>query len=162
MAHFFHANEVAKAAVEIEQKGREFYLRVADKAQNEELRDFFRYLADEESKHEEIFANLLERLGSVELPAWSTKEEYADYLRSLIESHSLFNGGLAEKYMSDADDADTAIRMAMGFEKDTILFFMEMRDMVPAKERGAVERCIDEERLHLRRLDEMLTRMRQS
>lgn len=157
MAHFFHSNEIAKAAVEIERKGQAFYHRVAEKAQNDKTRELFEYLAAEEAKHEKIFSELFERLGKIELPAWSTQDEYADYLESLITSHALFTGGLAEKYMSEADDEQTAIRMAMGFEKDTLLFFMEMRELVPDKEKPAVQQCIDEERLHLRRLRTMLS-----
>ncbi|BCS89775.1 ferritin-like domain-containing protein [Pseudodesulfovibrio sediminis] len=156
MAHFFHANEIAKVAVEIERKGRQFYNRAADAAQSEETKDLFRYLAEEETKHEEIFSALLERLGSVELPAWSNEEEYTTYLNALIDSHALFSGGLAEKYMADAADEDTAIRMAMSFEKDTLLFFLEMKELVPESEKDAVQQCADEERNHLRQLKERL------
>ncbi len=156
MATFFHANEVAKAAVEIERKGYDFYKKVASQAQNAETKEVFEYLAGEEQKHEAIFSSLLERLGKVDLPAWATEAEYGQYLESLIMSHSLFSGGLAEKYMSEAGDEDTAIRMAMGFEKDTILFFKEMKELVPESEKKAVQQCIDEERLHLRRLGAML------
>jgi len=156
MAHFFHANEIAKAAVEIERKGREFYRRVASKAKTDKNRELFEYLADEESKHELIFQGLMERLGKIDLPAWSTQDEYAQYLDALIDSHALFSGGLAEKYMADADDEQTAIRMAMSFEKDTLLFFTEMESLVPEAEKPAVRQCIEEERLHLRRLQAML------
>jgi rubrerythrin len=155
MANFFHANEIAKAAVEIERKGYAFYRKVAELAQNDETRQLFEYLAGEEHKHEAIFQSLYDRLGEIELPAWSTQDEYGEYLDALITSHALFTSGLAEKYMSQAQDEDTAIRMAMAFEKDTILFFMEMRELTPDSEKAAVQQCIDEERLHLRRLRAM-------
>lgn len=156
MAHFFRANEIAKAAVEIERKGQDFYRRVAAKAKTDKNRELFEYLAEEETKHEAIFAALMERLGTLELPAWSTQDEYAQYLDALIDSHALFSGGLAEKYMADAEDEETAIRMAMSFEKDTLLFFTEMETLVPQSEKAAVRQCIEEERLHLRRLQAML------
>lgn len=155
MAHFFHANEVAKFAVEIEKRGREFYLRAAKAAKTPTVKELFVYLADEESRHEDIFTALLERLGTVELPAWSTKEEYTDYLEALIDSHMLFNG-LAEKHMTEADDERDVIRMAMSFEKDTMLFFSEMKGLVPESERDAVQSCYEEERTHLRKLKTML------
>ncbi|QGY40380.1 rubrerythrin [Pseudodesulfovibrio cashew] len=156
MANFFHANEIAKVAVEIEKKGRAFYTRAADAAKTDEIKDLFRYLAEEETKHEAIFAALLDRLGKVEMPAWSNEEEYSTYLNALIESHALFSGGLAEKYMADAEDEDTALRMAMSFEKDTLLFFIEMKELVPESEKQFVMQCADEERTHLRQLKEML------
>lgn len=156
MAHFFHANEIAKAAVEIEKKGHAFYRKVASMAKTDKTRELFEYLAAEEQKHEAIFQALMERLGKIELPAWSTQDEYTQYLDALIDSHALFSGGLAEKYMADAEDEEIAIRMAMSFEKDTILFFVEMETLVPESEKNAIRQCIEEERLHLRRLKAML------
>ncbi len=156
MAQFFRAADIANAAVEIERKGQAFYRRVADQATTPATRELFLHLMEEEKKHEILFAELLKRLGSVELPAWSTAEEYNLYVDALIGSHALFTGGLAERYMAQAGDEETAIRMAMAFEKDTLLFFLEMRDMVPDAEKAHVERCADEERLHLRQLSDLL------
>jgi rubrerythrin len=44
----------------------------------------------------------------------------------------------------------------MGFEKDTILFFVEMQEFVPEGEKKYIKACIDEERSHLRMLSAML------
>lgn len=152
MAQFFTAGEIAKAAIEIESRGQEFYLRVAAKAKKPETQDFFKFFAGEEAKHRKLFEDLAKRLGPVELPAWSTNEEYAEYLAALLDSHALFSGEYAEKLMSEAEDEAAAVRMAMSFEKDTILFFNEMRELVPDAEKGFVQHCIDEERSHLRQL----------
>jgi hypothetical protein len=45
-----------------------------------------------------------------------------------------------------------ALETAMGFEKDTIMFFLEMREFVPDGEKKHIQACIDEERSHLRLL----------
>ncbi len=156
MASFFHANEIAEAAVEIERKGQAFYIRVAAMVENEEVKKLFEHLAKEEAKHEVIFSNLKDRLGEVELPAWSTEAEYAEYVDALITSHTLFNDELVTKYVENATDAESAIHLAMSFEKDTLLFFMEMKELVPDSEKEAVQSCSDEERLHLRQLRAML------
>jgi len=156
MAYFFHANEIAKSAVEIERKGRAFYMRLVSSAQNEKTAELFKYLADEEAKHEQIFQGLMDRLGTIELPAWASQEEYSVYLESLIEGHALFSDERMEKGMAALQDEKDAIRMAMGFEKDTLLFFSEMENLVPESERDAVRACKDEERQHLSRLQKML------
>ena len=44
----------------------------------------------------------------------------------------------------------------MGFEKDTLLFFYDLREMVSEGERGAISGIISEEKAHLRRLARML------
>jgi rubrerythrin len=159
MANFFKANEIAKTAVEVERKGRAFYLRLEKAARAENIRDLFHFLAVEEARHEKIFQALLDRLGDVELPAWATNEEYAAYIRGLIESHALFSDSQVEKRMAAMEDEREAILMAMGFEKDTLLFFTEMETFVPDREKPVVRQCIQEERLHLARLQHMLAEL---
>jgi len=44
----------------------------------------------------------------------------------------------------------------MGFEKDTLLFFYDLREMVSEAERGTISNIITEEKAHLRRLARML------
>eukprot|EP00831_Metopus_contortus_P018636 TRINITY_DN17960_c0_g1_i1.p2 TRINITY_DN17960_c0_g1~~TRINITY_DN17960_c0_g1_i1.p2 ORF type:complete len:299 (-),score=52.20 TRINITY_DN17960_c0_g1_i1:1247-2143(-) len=159
MASFFRANEIAKTAVEVEKKGRAFYLRLEESARNPKTRELFHYLAVEESKHEVIFQALLDRLGEIELPAWATSEEYGGYIQGLIESHALFSDQEVAKRVDALDDEKEAIRMAMTFEKDSILFFTEMESFVPDKEKAAVRECIQEERLHLARLQAMYSQL---
>lgn len=158
MAYFFRANEIANVAIEIEKKGREFYLLAAQKAESSDVKDMFEFLANEETKHEEIFKSMLARLGKVEMPAWATREEYMQYLEALIESHMLFTE-LGQEYMARAQNEKEVIRMAMSFEKDTMLFFIEMKELVPNSEKYAVQQCYEEERKHLRQLSEMNARL---
>ncbi len=158
MAQFFNAAEIASAAVEIETRGQAFYLRVAQAAKDKDVARFFEFFAGEEAKRKGLFEALAKRLGPVELPAWSTKEEYADYLAALLDTHALFSGGLAETLMAGAADQASAMRLAMSFEKDTILFFMEMKELVPESEKAFIDWCIREERTHLKMLRERLTK----
>ena len=46
--------------------------------------------------------------------------------------------------------------MAMGFEKETMLFFYNLRDIVPSAAHEIVDRVIVEEKTHARRLAQML------
>lgn len=155
MAGFFQAAEIAEAAVNIEQQGQAFYVQAAESATNPDVKDFFLFFAKEEARHEQIFQQFKERLGKVELPAWSTTDEYGMYLKALIDSHSIFSPEL-QKRLTEASSENEAIRLAMGFEKDTILFFMEMKELVPDSEKKFVQQCVDEERSHLRQLASML------
>lgn len=155
MAEFFKAADVVEAAVRIEQQGQIFYRQAAQAAKNPDARDFFLFFAQEETRHEQVFRDLLSRVGQVELPAWSTDEEYSQYLQVLIDSHAIFSPDLKKRLQGAADEIE-AIRLAMGFEKDTILFFKEMEELVPESEKRFVRQCIDEERSHLRKLSSML------
>lgn len=156
MASFFKASEIANTACEIERKGQEFYRKAAEAASDEESRKFFAYFSVEEARHEKIFEAMAARLGGVELPVGSDDEEYALYIKSLVDAHSIFDQDALECLQTQDLDVKKAVRKAMSFEKDTIVFFMEMRHLVPESEKRFVDECIAEERSHLRMLAKWL------
>jgi hypothetical protein len=83
-------------------------------------------------------------------------DEYQTYLQVALDQ-ALFAGpdkGLT--LARQAQDRETALRAAMGFEKDTLLFFYDLREMVSEAERGTISDVILEEKSHLRRLAKML------
>ncbi len=152
MVTFFTASEVIELAMRIEQKGQAFYLLAADEAEDPGAKEFFDYFAEEESKHEMFFRGMRDRIGHLEIPPGSDVEEYAHYVMALIDSHDVFNFDYTEAFKADDFSFEDAIRIAMRFEKDTILLFTELKNMVPESEQQFVEECIDEERGHLRLL----------
>jgi rubrerythrin len=53
-------------------------------------------------------------------------------------------------------DEKDALCMAMNFERETLSFFFDLRDMVSDADREVINRIIDEEKSHLQRLAAML------
>ncbi len=53
-------------------------------------------------------------------------------------------------------DEKEAVRMAMGFEKETLLFFHDLRDVVSEADKEVILHIIAEEKSHLQRLAGML------
>ncbi len=145
MASFVNAADAVSAAVEIERRGHAFYLAVRDKASGED-KEFFNFMAGEEKRHEGIFSSMLERVGGLPLPAGSNDEEYLLYVRALLDSHTLFMPKDGESALADP------FGQAMRFEKDTLVFFMALEEMVPPSEARFVRECADEERRHLKML----------
>ena len=156
MAGIFKATDILLAAQEVETRGEVFYNRLVETTADPKLKDMFTFLAGEETKHREIFRKLYERVGEVELPAWAEEDEYVEYLKFLLDSHTLFRLGDVDHLKQFMGTATEAIETAMGFEKDTILFFVEMYEFVPEGEKKYIKACIDEERSHLRLLAGML------
>ncbi|MCL2340982.1 MAG: ferritin family protein [Proteobacteria bacterium] len=146
MASFVKAADAVAAALEIERRGYAFYRRVQEKATEQEAKDFFNFMAEEEQRHEGIFAEMLKRIGGLELPVGVTDEEYLSYVQGLLDSHALFLPGHEDEMMAHP------LRGAVRFEKDTLLFFIELEPLVPEAERASVHRCADEERKHIRML----------
>jgi rubrerythrin len=156
MAGIFKANDIVRAAVEAEKKGKEFYECLAGRVRDEKIKALFTDLAAEEVKHQEIFQSLLDRLEPVEIPAYSDQDEYDQYFDALINSHMLFSCGWGEFMLNQVQTEQEALKLAMNFERDSILFFKEMKDFVPEGEKKFVDQCIEEERKHLIRLKQMM------
>jgi rubrerythrin len=162
MAEFFSASDIVGTAIEIERRGRNVYTKAAAAATNPDVKRFLKFFAGEEARHQAIFEAMGDRVGKAEIPAGSDADEYMDYVQALLDSHALFCGGAPEKDLADAADAEAAIELASRFEKDTILYFREMMDLLPANEAGIVKQCLEEERGHLRMLRGMLAKLRQA
>ncbi len=146
MASFIKAADAVAAAVEIEKRGHAFYLEVAEKAVNPTDKKFFHYMAEEENRHEKLFSTMLTRLGGLELPAGSSDAEYLEYVQALLDSHTLFLPEAHERMLQ------SPIGAAIQLEKDTLLFFIALEEMVPEAERKTVRACADEERRHIKLL----------
>lgn len=149
MASFVNAADAIVAAIEIERRGYAFYSGVQEKVSNPKDKEFFAYMAEEEKRHEEIFLDMLKRVGGLRLPAESTDQEYLDYLTAMLYHHSLFVPDLEQRMI------ETPLHTAMQFEKDTLLFFIEMEDLVPEAEKQHVRACANEERRHLKLLSKI-------
>jgi rubrerythrin len=149
------AAEALKWALEIEKNGEAFYDAVAAKGVDPEVKALFEDLAAQERGHYQVFQKMLKEAKPD--PDLSTVEydEYQTYLQVAL-AEALFAGpdkGLT--LAKQAQDRETALRAAMGFEKDTLLFFYDLREMVGQAERGAISDIILEEKTHLRRLAKM-------
>lgn len=150
MASFVNAADAVTAAVEIERRGYTFYRAVEEKAASTDDKEFFAFMAEEEKRHEGVFAAMLGRIGGLPLPAGSTDAEYLHYVQGVLDSHTLFMPD------QEALTLRAPLHQAMQFEKDTLLFFVELEQMVPDSEKHFVRNCADEERKHLRLLLERM------
>jgi rubrerythrin len=150
------AADITELAMELEKSGEAFYRAVAGKVASPEVRALFEDLANQEVAHYRIFQKLAR---SIREQPFMTDEEwdmYQDYLDATVQS-AFFEG--ADKALAAADeveDEEQALRMAIGFEKETMLFFHDLQDKVPERGKETVERVIIEERRHVQRLAGMI------
>ena len=146
MASFVNAADAVAAAIEIERRGYAFYRSVQEKAEHSRDKEFFGFMAEEEKRHEDLFTEMLKRIGGIRQPVESTEQEYLDYLTSMLDHHALFVPDLERRTL------ESPLHTAMQFEKDTLLFFIEMEALVPDSEKHHIHACADEERRHLKLL----------
>jgi rubrerythrin len=152
----FTAAEAIEMAMEIEKNGEVFYNEAAAKSADAQVKALFEDLAIQEQGHYRAFQKMLKGAQPApELPA-AEYDQYQIYVQATLDQ-ALFAG--PEKALSlakQAEDREVALRAAIGFEKDTLLFFHDLRDMVSEADRETVSSIIREEKKHLRRLAGML------
>ena len=152
----FSAAEAIEMAMEIEKNGEVYYNEVVANSTDPEVKALFEDLAIQEQGHYRLFKAMLGKSESVPGLVSDEYDEYKAYLAAALDN-ALFAGpdkalALAQK----AKDKDTALRAALGFEKDTLLFFYDLREIVAEKDRPAIAGVIQEEKKHVRRLAGML------
>jgi len=151
MSQLFRASELIELAILIEKNGEEFYSSLRDSARTESLREVFSYLAGEEKRHLSIFKKLLGPLRRYEQRE-SYPGEYQAYMKAVADSHVFIKKDVGEDLAKKAGKPIQAIDLALGFEKDTILFFDAMSHFIPAAEQETVGQLTNEERKHIVRL----------
>lgn len=154
MANLFKPSEILKIALRIEENGREYYLEAKERATTPEMADLFGFLADEEVRHLEVFSKMLAGVGEGKVPE-SYPGEHDAYIRALAAGHVFTRDAVGKDMVAKAKDEKEILKFALGFEKDSILLYYEMLDLVPASKREVVEEVIREEKSHVRKLDEI-------
>lgn len=150
----FNGMDVITFAVEIEKNGREFYGAVAGKTQDPGVKDIFLKLKGQEEQHIKDFEQLLEK--TTDHQAQETYDgEYLEYVKALVDNH-VFNPGadineLAERVKTKEEAIDLALR----FEKDSIIFFAELKNVIALQSKEIIEELINQERGHIRLLSQL-------
>lgn len=152
----FEAAQALGMAMAIEKHGEAFYEAAAEKTDDAELKALFEDLADKEQAHYQAFENMLEDVEPAPALQDEAVHEYQAYLEVALD-HAIFAGpDKAIRMAEEAEDREAALRAAMGFEKDTMLFYYDLREMVDEADRETVSNIIREEKTHLRRLAKMV------
>ncbi len=152
----FKAADMIELALEIEKSGEVFYRAVAQKVKSPEVRALFEDLAEQEVLHFASFTKLSQvkwELSPMPQAEWN---QYLMYLQATVQSTFFEGKDKALALAEQVTDEKEALSMAISFEKETLLFFHDLRDMVSEADEKIVKRIVDEEKAHIRRLAAML------
>lgn len=143
----FSIREVVGQAVQTEKLGYQFYTAIAEKfrKESEDLYKLFTTLAEKEMNHEKTFSELMGLLGDNEPEGW---EDISQYMRAIVESEFFLGKNKSLPSMEKIKTVEDAVNFAIGFEKETLLYFHGIKDAV--KEKEIVEDIINEEKSHIR------------
>jgi len=154
MAVLFSGSELLEIAMGIERNGMAYYQALADKAKNRDVKGIYDHLAGEEKKHLDTFRGMSDSLGQAKPPETYT-EEYMLYLKALVDSAVFSNVTEAQRKASKVSNQIEAIDTGIQAEKDSILFYTELQNLVKERDRKVVLSILDEEKKHLRQLSKL-------
>jgi rubrerythrin len=153
MAVIFSAREIAESAVEKEKRRKAFYAKVCELSTDKKMKDLFQFLTDEEDKHVAAFTKLRDSL-----PAETRADEYDEdmdaYMDSMIDDR-LYSKIDSAEFVKEAIDTKNVFQLAIGFEKDAILYFREFMPFLNDADKKIVDGLIEEEKGHIRKLAEV-------
>ena len=159
MPVFYSAVEVIEMAIKTEESGKIFYDEVAKKTNNKDLKQLFEFLAGEEVKHKQIFSDLYQTIKDSPQSIPYNWEEMGLYLKAITESKFFLGEGKAINLVKEAKTPEQSLDFALGFERDTMLFYTEIMSIVAEKNRELVSKIVVQEKSHIRQLQEMKEKM---
>ncbi len=146
--------EVIEMAIQTEKMGHTYYTEMAAKfKENKEINELFNTLSKRELVHKKTFNELKELIGDKDPDDW---EEVSKYMRAYVESAFFLGKDKALMHIQNIKNIDAAVGYAIGFEKETLLYFYGIRDAV--KEKDMVDEIINEEKSHIMWLNSFKTR----
>ncbi|MBE0432890.1 ferritin family protein [candidate division WOR-3 bacterium] len=146
----FEPSEVFQFAIRIEEGGEKFYREMATRLDDAEVKSLFATLADEEVKHKKIYQAMVAKIEDYE-PVESYPGEYFAYLRAYADN-IIFTPQRMEQAIAGINDAAAAIEFAIDRELDSILYYQEVKNLVPKNQHGLIDKIIEEERRHFVKL----------
>lgn len=154
MSILFSGNEIIDMAVKIEENGRAFYLAAEQNIEDENLAAALKKLADDESEHKAVFEALYKPDGVYSLDS-AYNEEVDGYIKAMAGAQVFAPGKSVAELARSAGDIFHVLALAMGAEKDSILYYSEMRNWVQPKDRDIIGKIIVEEKKHLQDLSDL-------
>ena len=157
MRYDFNADEVFEMAEQLERNGNKFYRQAAESIDDKSHQELLIKLADMEVDHEKTFKAMRKELAEQEKAGtvFDPQGEAALYLKALADTRVFF-----EKKI-DLSTMENILKAAIEAEKDSIVFYLGMRNAVPEKlGQSRLDDIIQEEMQHIRILSKELVQLR--
>lgn len=152
MTTMFNVSEIYQIAISIEENGERFYRKSAEKFKDEKIKRVFNFLAEEEVNHKKVFSELLSQIKKYEPPE-SYPDEYFSYLKTFA-GEIVFTSSIDKEIKEDITPAQ-AIDFAIKRELDSILYYTEIKNVVPSTQHASLDKIIEQERQHFVKLSNL-------
>jgi rubrerythrin len=149
----FNADEIFEIAEQIERNGANFYRTVAEKVDDADKRKLLTDLAKMEDEHEQTFRYMRSELLQDEktVTTFDPDGESELYLQALADTRVFYEKDV------DTNSMKEILKAAITAEKDSIVFYLGMKAVVPAHlGKDKLDGIIKEEMGHIRLLSKEL------
>jgi len=146
----FNADEILQVAEQIERNGVKFYSLAAERLK--QSRDIFMQLARQEEEHLSVFSGMRKGLSASEREATSydPNNENSFYLQAMADREVFKLDQDPQKLLPSSVTLAGVIDIAIGKEKDSIVFYVGMKKLVSEKlGREKINSIISEEFRHI-------------
>ncbi|EKD82478.1 MAG: hypothetical protein ACD_39C01273G0002 [uncultured bacterium] len=158
-----NADELMELAIQIEKNGKEYFTAMAERSENARVKQVFNLLVREEQNHLENFVKIRERLAEKRQEEFQIADEYNTpemdaYVQAMSDGRVFPNLCSHSELAFEIKDDEQAIYHAIGFEKDTILFFSNILGILGSEDenRTLIEELIRQEKIHIAKLYTLL------
>ena len=158
MVYDFTADDVFEMAEQLERNGAKFYRTAAENVSGPLAKELLIGLAAMEDEHEKTFASLRADLTEAEktTTVFDPEDESVLYLRALADTRVFF-----EKKI-DISSMKEILKAAIVAEKDSIVFYLGLKDFVPDQlGKNRLDTIIKEEMGHIRILSKELVSLKE-
>jgi len=133
MALEFSAGEVFEMACQIERNGAAFYRSAAETVRDAARKQKLLDLATMEDEHLAKFTAMLNDLSAQERieSVYDPDNVAAQYLRALADTRVFNVSEDPRETLTGNESLENILLTAIGLEKDSIIFYIGMREMVP-------------------------------
>ncbi|PKK89967.1 MAG: rubrerythrin [Candidatus Wallbacteria bacterium HGW-Wallbacteria-1] len=156
----FNAVEVFRLAEQIERNGVKFYRRAAELRTSEKEKNLFMDLADMEQEHESFFASVRANLESDQYSDYAPDFDPSSYLNAIADGYVFDAGVEIDEILTGSESVADILNMAIAREKDSIVFYVGLKELVPQNlGRDNIETIIQEEMNHISGLTAILAEL---
>ena len=154
----YSADEIFEIAEEIERNAAELYREAAEKCSNEETRKLLLDMSAIENEHLETFQSMREKLSAEDgLSIFDPLARSAEYLQTMADARTWEGRTSPTQDLTGDETARGIIEIALESEKEMVVFYVGLKDMVYFKAgKDKVEEIIIEELKHISALLKML------
>lgn len=148
-------DEIVEIAIRLEKRGEAFYIEAVESAITASVKALFEDLAEQERHHRRAFQEMGRDVVELALSPdeW---DQFQAYTGALLQQSLFDRPEGSPSRVAETMDEGEALQAALEFEKETLLFFYEMREAVRGPGQRVVERIVQEEKRHIQRLSAML------